>query len=199
MQKIKIFIASSEELRPERRDFALMENELLRALRPYDLKIIFEKWEHMDSSVSIQHKQEDYNDKLRECDMCFALFWTKFGMYTNIEVNTAQNELINSHNIKKIHAFFKEPAEMTSELENFKTEYVHTKEILVFSNKDDLRMLSLIAILDYIKNELKIDVYESSKTPIYSIKDNTLSLKNTPFIKLENVKFEWESRLISME
>lgn len=79
MRTIKVFLASSGELRNERLEFAdliLQLNDLFEK-RHIQLKLV--KWEHLDASMGVKHKQEEYNDKLKECELCLTLYWTKFG------------------------------------------------------------------------------------------------------------------------
>ena len=86
MKTIKIFLASSEELKPERLELADLVENINNVLEKQDITVRLVKWEYLDSSMGPQHKQEDYNDKLRECDICLVLYWTKFGMYTKIRI-----------------------------------------------------------------------------------------------------------------
>ena len=74
MKTIKVFIASSEELKIERLEFTDMIQQLNRILKLYDIQIEPEKWEYLDSSMGLKHKQEEYNDVLKTCEMCVVLF-----------------------------------------------------------------------------------------------------------------------------
>ena len=93
MKKIKIFLASSRELETEREKLADLICNLNCALEKLDIQILLVKWEYLDASMSSQHKQEDYNDKLKECDICISLFWKKLGEFTKIEFETAYKGL----------------------------------------------------------------------------------------------------------
>ena len=77
MKTIKLFLASSEELKHERLVIAEMVTQLNYSLAKFNVAIRLVKWEYLDSSMGVQHKQEDYNDYLRQCDMCVVLFWSK--------------------------------------------------------------------------------------------------------------------------
>ena len=70
MKIIKLFLASSEELKPERLVIAELITKLNYLWAEYDISIRLVKWEYLDSSMGTRHKQEDYNDYLRQCDMC---------------------------------------------------------------------------------------------------------------------------------
>lgn len=82
MKTIKKFLASSEELKPERDEMDTLVGNLNLRLSLFDLNIQLVKWEFLDSSMGPKHKQEEYNEELRDCDICLVLFWTRFGDYT---------------------------------------------------------------------------------------------------------------------
>lgn len=102
MKTIKIFLASSEELKQERLELADLVEHLNHTLAKLDLHIQLVKWEYLDSSMGIKHKQEEYNEELRSCELCMVLYWTKFGMYTKTELDTAYNELCAGRNPHKL-------------------------------------------------------------------------------------------------
>ncbi len=57
MNKIKIFLASSEELKSERLVIAELITKLNFLWAEYDISIRLVKWEYLDSSMGAQHKQ----------------------------------------------------------------------------------------------------------------------------------------------
>ena len=103
MKTVKVFIASSEELRLERLEFTDMIQQLNRILKPRDVEIDPVKWEYLDASMGPLHKQEEYNQELKKCEICLVLFWTRFGDYTKSELDTAYSELLAGHNLKKLY------------------------------------------------------------------------------------------------
>ena len=117
MKTIKVFIASSEELKLERLEFTDMLQQLNRILKPRGLEIEPVKWEYLDASMGPVHKQEEYNRELKTCQMCLVLYWTKFGEYTESELNTAYTELCAGRNPQKLYVYFKDAAEITPELQ----------------------------------------------------------------------------------
>jgi len=123
MKTIKIFLASSEELKPERLVIAELITKLNYLWAEYDISIRLVKWEYLDSSMGTQHKQEDYNDYLRLCDMCVVVYWTKFGMYTEIELETAYQLLNSDSCLKHMCVIFKEGGDMTDSLKIFRNKY----------------------------------------------------------------------------
>lgn len=123
MKKIKIFLASSEELKQERLELAGLIGHMNLILEPKDIHIYLVKWEYLDASMSELHKQEEYNQVLEQCDICLVLFCNRFGKYTKTEFDRA---LARSQEGDKkrmeLLVYFKEGSEYNEELEDFKTQ-----------------------------------------------------------------------------
>lgn len=157
MNKIKIFLASSEELKPER----LVITELITKLNfiwaEYDISIRLVKWEYLDSSMGAQHKQEDYNDYLRQCDMCVVMYWTKFGMYTEIELETAYKLFTSGGNLKQMAVMFKDGGDVTPILHDFRQKYEveHPELCHTFMDESHLRLLFTQQVIQCV--QLKIE------------------------------------------
>ena len=66
---IKVFVASSNELKDERGELAVPVLGLNGWLysRGVEERVALEKWEYLDSSMGVDHKQEEYNRALRAC------------------------------------------------------------------------------------------------------------------------------------
>ena len=62
MKTIKVFIASSEELKEERVLMASLANELSTRLEKVGIQVIAVEWESLDASMNEEHKQEEYNE-----------------------------------------------------------------------------------------------------------------------------------------
>lgn len=122
MKKVKIFLASSEELKRERLGIAELIGHMNLALEDEDVSIYLVKWEYLDASMSERHKQEEYNKTLEQCNLCFVLFATRFGKYTESELKTAYEKLCDRGNDNgKLTVFFKESENETDELREFKS------------------------------------------------------------------------------
>ena len=151
MKTIKVFIASSEELKMERLEFTDMIQQLNRILRPRGVEIEPIKWEYLDASMGTLHKQEEYNQELKTCELCLVLYWTRFGDYTKSELDTAYLELCAGHNPKRLYIDFKETEEITPELKAFKesfvTEYGHF--YCRFENVDTMKLNFLLQFEAY--------------------------------------------------
>jgi hypothetical protein len=89
MQTIKIFLASSSELKEHRkefREFISVKNDRLHQKGIY-LQII--QWEYFLDAVSETRLQEEYNKALKECDVALCMFYSKAGKYTQEEFEVA--------------------------------------------------------------------------------------------------------------
>ena len=93
MKKVKIFLASSAELKEERQ---LFEIEIYRKCKAWFEKGIFlhlEIWEDMSAKMSASGRsQSDYNEVIKECDILILLAYTKVGIYTAEEFEVAHGQ-----------------------------------------------------------------------------------------------------------
>ena len=184
MKTIKIFLASSEELKPERLELADLVEHLNNVLEKQDITVRLVKWEYLDSSMGPQHKQEDYNDKLRECDICLVLYWTKFGMYTKTELDTAYGELCAGRNPHKIYIYFKDGSDITEELKEFRDEFPekYGHFYCTFANTDTLKADFLLQFMEYQGKQLK-------NNNAIEIKDSQIVVGGKTYVDLKNVPF----------
>ena len=184
MKTIKIFLASSEELKQERLELADLVENLNQRLSALGLQIQLVKWEYLDASMGPKHKQEEYNEALRDCEMCLVLYWTRFGDYTAIELNTAYEELCAGHNPKKLYVYFKDGAEPSPELQafmdSFPTRYGHFYSH--FQNADTLKAEFLLQFIDYQKNYLQ-------SSSLVEVKDGQVCIGGKVYVDLKNVPF----------
>jgi hypothetical protein len=106
LKTLKIFIASSSELKSDREDFRTfisLENDRLSGQGIY-LKIL--QWENFLDAISDTRLQDEYNKALRECDIALCLFFTKVGKYTAEEFDTAY-QVFKETGKPKIWTYFK--------------------------------------------------------------------------------------------
>ena len=126
MKDIKIFLASSEELKRERLEFVEAIQDLRPTVRQQGVDITLEKWEYLDASISINHKQQDYNEILTKCDKCVILYWTKFGSYTKEEFDIAYEKQKLDKQNQNIFVCFKNTESISDDLKHFKDTFVST-------------------------------------------------------------------------
>jgi hypothetical protein len=107
LKTIKIFIASSAELKADREEFRIfisVENDRLHKQGIY-LEIL--QWEHFLDSISDTRLQNEYNKSIRDCDIALCLFFTKVGKYTAEEFDTAY-QVFKDTGKPKIWTYFKD-------------------------------------------------------------------------------------------
>ena len=86
---IKIFLASSSELKSDREQFEIFIN---RKNKEYIRKRIFLElviWEDFLDAMSQTRLQDEYNKAIAGCDVFVSLFWKKVGQYTKKEFEKA--------------------------------------------------------------------------------------------------------------
>jgi internalin A len=103
---IRVFLASSSELREERDALDLhlrQRNDLLRKSGLY-LEIV--RWENFLDAMSETRLQDEYNKAIRECDLFVCLFFTKTGKYSAEEFDVAHRQFKASGR-PRIFVYFK--------------------------------------------------------------------------------------------
>lgn len=155
MEIIKIFIASSEELKMERGEFSDIINDLNRAIKSLDLKFCPVKWEYLDGSMGILHKQEEYNAEIRKCNICLVMFWNLFGEYTEQELKIAYEAKRDGCIMQEVWLFCKEPAKEEQGLIEFKSRYFekYGQQYVVFDNKESFRYKIICHIAHYLEKQ----------------------------------------------
>lgn len=104
---IRIFLASSSELKDDRDAFDLyfrQQNDRLRKEGFY-LEII--RWENFLDGMSETRLQDDYNKKVRACNIFVSLFMTKTGKFTEEEFDVA-HQTFKKTGKPLIYTYFKE-------------------------------------------------------------------------------------------
>ncbi|MCW5981554.1 MAG: hypothetical protein KIT09_25945 [Bryobacteraceae bacterium] len=103
---IRIFLASSAELREDRDAFDLyfrQQNDGFRK-RGFYLEII--RWENFLDAMSATRLQNEYNKEVRNCDIFVSLFFTKTGKFTEEEFDVAYGQFLSAGK-PRIYTFFK--------------------------------------------------------------------------------------------
>jgi hypothetical protein len=92
MQTIKIFLASSSELKDHRDEFNLFIYEKTKRLVKQGIFLETVWWEHFLDAVSDTRLQTEYNKALVTCDVALCMFYTKAGKYTQEEFEVAYKQ-----------------------------------------------------------------------------------------------------------
>lgn len=115
MRTIRIFLASSSELKEDRDQFRLFisaENDRLHSKGLY-LKLV--QWEYFLDAISDTRLQGEYNNAIQSCDIVLCLFFTKVGKYTAEEFDTAY-EIFKDQGKPYIWTYFKNSPINTSSI-----------------------------------------------------------------------------------
>lgn len=87
---IKLFLASSSELKEDRKEFALFINNKNKDwVNNKGIFLELSQWEGFLEALSGTRMQDEYNKAVRECEIFVILFSTKVGKYTKEEFETA--------------------------------------------------------------------------------------------------------------
>ena len=124
MNNYKVFIASSAELKHERGVLVDLLQDVNDELEEQGIKFRAELWEFMDSSMRAGRKEDEYLERLRQCEICLVLFWRTLGEYTKEELDVAVEGMATGRFPKKVYVFYKMPDDgMSQELLIFKQEF----------------------------------------------------------------------------
>ena len=120
MKKIKLFLASSNELKTDREKF---EIEIYRKCKAWVEQGIFlhlDIWEDLSARMSKTRSQDEYNRKIERADLFVLMACSKVGMYTAEEFEKAFGAFEKTRK-PFIFTYFKEPDGRTQpSLQNFK-------------------------------------------------------------------------------
>ena len=89
LKKLNIFLASSSELRDERREIELFIRRENRRLMNSGTFLDLVLWEDLKRSFSGDRIQEYFNQEMLKCEVVIFLFFKKTGEYTREELNVA--------------------------------------------------------------------------------------------------------------
>ena len=106
-REIRIFLASSSELREDRDAFELYFLQQNHGLLKKGFQLKVERWENLFSAMSKTRSQDEYNKVICKCDVFVSLFGTKTGKYTEEEFDVAHRQF-KSTGKPLIYTFFKD-------------------------------------------------------------------------------------------
>jgi len=89
MKKIKIFLASSNELKDERVKFEIEIYRKSKTWSDKDVSLHLDIWEDLTARMSATRSQDEYNIKVKEADLFVLLAYSKVGIFTAEEFETA--------------------------------------------------------------------------------------------------------------
>ncbi|MDX2151810.1 MAG: COR domain-containing protein [Bryobacteraceae bacterium] len=112
---VRLFLASSEELREDRDAFDLYLRQLNDGLRREGLYLVVVRWEWFLDAMSETRLQDEYNRAVAACDVFVALFRTKVGRYTEEEFDVAHRQFL-ACGVPRIYTYFKNAEVRMAEL-----------------------------------------------------------------------------------
>ena len=89
MRKIKIFLASSNELKVDREKFEIEVYRKCKAWFDQSIFLHLDIWEDLSARMSGTRSQDEYNKKIKEAELFVLLAYSKVGMYTDEEFDNA--------------------------------------------------------------------------------------------------------------
>lgn len=107
LKKVKVFLASSAELREDRDNFDLYFRQQNDQLIKKGLYLEIVRWEHFLDAMSEKRLQDEYNVEIRNCDIFVSLFFTKTGKFTEEEFDTAHHQFKET-GAPRIYTFFRD-------------------------------------------------------------------------------------------
>lgn len=152
MDKKRIFLASSSELKDDRREFEVFINRKNKSWHSKGVFLELVIWEDFLDAVSQTRLQDEYNKAIRECDVFIMLFFTKVGKYTEEEFETAFGQFKETSK-PRLYTYFKDAEismgkankkdmnslwafqEKLSALGHFYTVYRNTEDLLLQFNE----------------------------------------------------------------
>ncbi len=106
LRKIRIFLASSAELREDRDEFELYFRQQNDQFRKHGFYLKIVRWENFLDAMSETRLQDEYNKAIRACDIFVCLFFTKTGKFTEEEFDVAHRQFKETGK-PRIYTFFK--------------------------------------------------------------------------------------------
>ena len=183
MKTIKIFLASSDELKLDRVAFGNLVRRLDDIYEKRGMRIKLVEWEDTDAAYNGLRKQDEYNEEIRSSDMFLALFKIKAGRYTIEEFNVASDEFKKKARPKvyaycrTLHNTEKESPELTEFKRTLLEELGHYW--CNYYNEDSLQ-LHFILQLQLIENNILSNL---------DLKEGRISVNGVPIADMDNLKF----------
>lgn len=187
MKTVKIFLASSGELFLERDMMLKHVTKLNRSFEQRGITIKLVRWEELEGSVSRNRKQNEYNEELKQCNICLALFWKNYGPYTVEEVKLAYDLLNQGKNPDKLYVYFKNVSDddISSRLKEYKENFSqNTQENFYnrFDNEYDLVVKFFLELELFLSEQLGSNFVTVQHGNIYVGDEEVVKLSKIPFI-----------------
>ena len=183
MKEIKVFLASSEELKYDRLAFSDLIRKLDNIYEKRGIRIKLFQWEDFDAAYNDKRKQDEYNEYVKQSDLFLALFRTKAGKFTVEEFELARDEH-REKGLPKPHVYCRD-------LEQGETE---DKTLTEFKQRLFAEMGHFFA---RYKNEdglnlhfvMQLQLFENSRSEQVETDGNLITFCGEPIAKTDNIDF----------
>ena len=190
MKTIKIFLASSEELKNDRVSFGNFIRELDKRYQQRGIRIDLYTWEGADGAYNGRRKQDEYNDNVRDSDMLVALFYIKAGGFTREEFHEAVKSF-NDTGRPKVYVYFRQledESKVSEELKKFKEELegqdARGHFAFRYNNDDSLH-------LDFVMQLLMQDKIQKDEQ---NIEEGQVMLNGMVIAQMDNLQFATDNK-----
>jgi len=198
MNKIKLFLASSAELKADREQFEIFINRRNKAWNDKGIFLHLDIWEDFLDAMSVTGLQSEYNKAVAGSDIFVLLVHNKVGKFTGEEFEKAFGQFSETSK-PFIFTYFKTPCTSQNqedlqslqdfenklkELKHFKTNYQAIEGLREHFNNQ----LDKLAAADFIKFEAESSSENKGKRQPSVTKINTATIEGNGNIVLQDVK-----------
>ena len=188
---ITIFLASSDELIHDRNSFHSFIATLDDIYEPRGVRIKLKRWEDFTAHCTGTRTQDDYNQIVRQSDMCIAMFHRKGGKFTIEEFHQALEEYNSNKKRPKTYVYIRALADGEFE----ETELIKFKEKLFnqighywcnYSTDDAMKLHFVMQFEQYM---LPNNVFNASEEKNLKVKNGVVKLFDREVARYENIPF----------
>lgn len=201
MKTIHVFLASSDELLPDRDSFGDLIRRLDNIYEKRGIRIELFRWEDHLAAYNTRRKQDEYNDKIRESQIFVALFHKKAGTFTIEEFNVALSEY-EKKSFPVVYVYCKDLVANEKESEDL----INFKERLFkemghywcrYGNSDTLK-LHFVLQLQLIEGDIQDD-FVIQKGNVFFAGLPIADFNNLTFAQSNKAYYEMSQRLLSLK
>ncbi|MBR2772819.1 MAG: tetratricopeptide repeat protein, partial [Bacteroidales bacterium] len=181
---IKIFLASSDELKNDRNAFGNLVRRLDMIYEKRGIRIELFEWEDADAAYNNRPKQDEFDDEVRASDMFLALFHKKGGKFTIKEFDVASEEFRRTGIKPKAYVYcreLREGEEESAELKEFKHRLFNElgHYWCNYNNEDSLQ-------LHFV---MQLQLVENKRLDELKVEDGEVTLDGTTVARMDNLRF----------
>lgn len=205
MKTIKVFLASSSELRDDRKEFEIFINRKNKEYVKAGIFLELVLWENFLDAMSATRLQDEYDKAIQESDVFVSLFYTKVGKYTEEEFIKAL-ETFKRNGKPLIYTYFKDTAinmskinqeilsllnfkQKLDDLGHFYTIYADINDLKYKFSEQLIKFLpTLTRIQQNIIEKYDIPIEKSNKINITGNNNTIIQDTNSSDIRIERKK-----------